>query len=129
MDFFTRCQSTSKDFKSAIYAELRKTQPLDTWNTPGLQGKRFFLVINFLGLIRPEIIIKEFTILRHQVLQDRFQCITKRNKRFLKSFGTKKKKRSMLIAGQMGCAVELERRCPDISREINAEQKENSDRR
>ena len=33
------------------------------------------LVTNVLHLIRPEIIIKEFIILRHQVLQDPFQCI------------------------------------------------------
>ena len=51
-----------------------KRLPLDIWNTSGLQenvfGNQFFL-----QLIRPEISIKEFIILRHQVLQDRFQCI------------------------------------------------------
>ena len=36
-----------------------KRLPIDTWNTSGLQEK-VFLVINFLLLIRPEIIIKEF---------------------------------------------------------------------
>ena len=30
--------------------------------------------MNFLKLIRPEIIMKEFIILRHQVLQDLFRC-------------------------------------------------------
>ena len=36
--------------------------------------RKTFLVINFLHLIRTKIIIKEFIFLRHQVLQDRFQC-------------------------------------------------------
>ena len=36
-----------------------KRLPLDTWNTSGLQENVFF-VINFLRLIHPEIIIKEF---------------------------------------------------------------------
>ena len=40
----------------------------------GITEKRFG-IINFLHWIRPEIIIKEFTITRHQVVQDRFQCI------------------------------------------------------
>ena len=38
-----------------------KRLPLDTWNTSGLQET--FLVINFLQLIRPEIIIEESIIL------------------------------------------------------------------
>ena len=40
-----------------------------------LDHRKTFVVINFLFLMRPEIIIKEFIILRHQVLQDRFRCI------------------------------------------------------
>ena len=47
--------------------------PHDTWIH--LDYRKTFLVSNFLHLIRPEIIIKEFIILRHQVLQDWFQCI------------------------------------------------------
>ena len=52
-----------------------KRLPLDTCNVIRLDHRKTFLVINFLHLFRPEIIIKEFTIIRHQVLQDRFQCI------------------------------------------------------
>ena len=37
--------------------------------------RKTFLVINVLHLIPPEIILKEFTIIRHQVSQDRFQCM------------------------------------------------------
>ena len=48
-----------------------KRLPLDTWNTSEPQEN----VINFLQLIRPEIIIEEFITLRHQVLRDRFQCM------------------------------------------------------
>ena len=40
-----------------------------------LDHRKTFLVTNALRLIRPEIVIKEFIILRHQVFQDRFQCI------------------------------------------------------
>ena len=40
-----------------------------------LDCRETFWVINFRHLIRPEILIKEFIILRHQVLQDLFQCI------------------------------------------------------
>ena len=40
-----------------------------------LDHRKTFSVINLLHLIRPEIIIKEFIILRHQVLQDWFPCI------------------------------------------------------
>ena len=45
-----------------------KRLPLDTWNTSGLQENVF--VINFLRLIHPDIIIKEFTIVQHQERQD-----------------------------------------------------------
>ena len=41
-----------------------KRLPLDTWNTSGLQ--EFFLLINFLRLIHPEIILKEFTLAKHR---------------------------------------------------------------
>ena len=47
--------------------------PLDTWNTSGLQENVFGN--HFLQLIHPEIIIKEVTKQRHQVIQGRFQCI------------------------------------------------------
>ena len=42
MENFTRSQSTSKDSKSAIYAELRqqRLQP-ETWNPSGLQENVF----------------------------------------------------------------------------------------
>ena len=42
-----------------------KRLPLDTWSMSGPQ-ENVFLVINFLRLIRPKIIIKEFIILRHR---------------------------------------------------------------
>ena len=51
-----------------------KRLPLDTWNQSGPQEKTF-LVIIFQRLIRSKIIFKEFIFLRHQVLQDQFQCI------------------------------------------------------
>ena len=60
-------------FRSMLSRDKRL--PLDTWNASGPQENVFFLETNFLHLIRPEIIIKEFIILRHQVFQDRFQCI------------------------------------------------------
>ena len=41
-----------------------KRLPFDTWNTSGLQEN--FFGNQFLHLIRPKIIIKEFTIVRHQ---------------------------------------------------------------
>ena len=40
-----------------------------------LDHRNTSLVINFLHLIRTEIIVKEFIILRHQVLEDGFRCI------------------------------------------------------
>ena len=40
-----------------------------------LDHRKTFLVTNVLRLIRHQIIVKEFIILRHQVFQDRFQCI------------------------------------------------------
>ena len=50
-----------------------KRLPLDTWNACGLQenvsGNQFSTVDS------SEIIITELVMLRHQVLQDRFQCI------------------------------------------------------
>ena len=47
-----------------------KRLPFDTGSTSGLQET--FLVINFPHLIRPKIIIKEFTTVRHQERQDQF---------------------------------------------------------
>ena len=44
--------------------------PLDTWNTSGLQ--KTLLVTNLLHLIRPEIILKEFTLVRHEENEDQF---------------------------------------------------------
>ena len=48
-----------------------KRLPLGTWNASGPQENVFGN--QFLRLIRSKIIIKEFMILRHQVLQDRLQ--------------------------------------------------------
>ena len=47
-----------------------KRWPLGTSNTSGSQGN--VLVTNFLHLIRPKIIIKEFIILRHKERRDQF---------------------------------------------------------
>ena len=58
-------------FRSMLSRDKRL--PLDTWNASGPQEK--FLVINFLHLIRPEIIIKEFTLAHHKENEDQFQCI------------------------------------------------------
>ena len=69
-----RSQSTSSDSKFSFHAEPRQTLATLTHGIR-LDHRKTFLVINFLHLNRPKIIIKEFIILRHQVLQDRFQCI------------------------------------------------------
>ena len=50
-----------------------KRLPLDTWNTSGLQENVFFfLLINFLRLIHPEIILKELTLAQHKENKDQF---------------------------------------------------------
>ena len=67
-----RSQSTSSDSKFLFHNEPRQTL---TWTHGRLDYRKTFLVINFLQLIHPEIIIKEFIILWHQVIQDRFQCV------------------------------------------------------
>ena len=66
-----RSQSTSSDSKFSFYVEPRQT--LATWHMEfvWITGKHV-LVINFLHLIRPKIIIKEFTIVRHQERQVQF---------------------------------------------------------
>ena len=47
-----------------------KRLPLDTWNTSGSQEN--VLVINYLRLIHPEIILKEFTLAHHKENEDQF---------------------------------------------------------
>ena len=52
-----------------------KRLPTSHMEYVGTTGKRFW-VINCLRLIHTEIIINKFIIVRHQVLQDRFQCMS-----------------------------------------------------
>ena len=47
-----------------------KRLPFDTWNQSGLQET--FLEINFLHLIHPEIILKEFILAHHKENEDQF---------------------------------------------------------
>ena len=68
-------QSACNDPSSRSMLSRDKRLPLDTWSTSGLQ--KTFLVINFLCLIHPEIIIKEFTLAYHKENEDQInrpQC-------------------------------------------------------
>ena len=67
-------QSTCDD--SGYRPLLSRDKRIAAWHVESIwsTGKRC-LVINFLRLIRPKIIFKEFIVLRHQVQQERFQCV------------------------------------------------------
>ena len=67
-----RFQSACNDSKFSFHAEPRQTPASWYMEYIGITRKRF-LVINFLRLIHPEIIIKEFTLDQFHNLQGRGQ--------------------------------------------------------